>query len=235
MSELATLKKEGDVSVITLDDGKANVFSLPMLETLQSILAEIPKDSGSVIITGREKMFSGGFDLKTFSSGDVETIKKMTSLGFRTLFDLYTFPRPIVAAISGHAVALGIFVVSCCDYRIGIDEEFVVQANEVRNNMDIPVPIMEIAASRVDKQHIYRALFHADPYKMADAVSAGWIDEVVGDAESLMPRAMEKAEDLATLGHPMYQKTKEVFQASIVEKIEASLPNPTDDPSFVSV
>ena len=120
-------------------------------------------------------------------------------------------------------------------YRIGIDGEFVVQANEVRNNMDIPVPIMEIAASRVDKQHIYRALFHADPYKMSDAVSAGWIDEVVSSPGDLMTRAMEKAEDLATLGHPMYQKTKEVFQQDIVEKIQANLPNPSDNPSFVSV
>jgi enoyl-CoA hydratase len=235
MSELATLKTEGDVSIITLDDGKANVFSYPMLETLQKILSEIPKDKGSVIITGRDGMFSGGFDLKTFASGDVDLIKNMSALGFKTLFDLYTFPRPVVAAISVHAVALGIFVVCCCDYRIGIDGEFVVQANEVRNNMDIPVPIMEIAASRVDKQHIYRALFHADPYKMSDAVSAGWIDEVVSSPEDLMTRAMEKAEDLATLGHPMYQKTKEVFQQDIVEKIQANLPSPSDSPSFVSV
>jgi enoyl-CoA hydratase/carnithine racemase len=69
---------------------------------------------------------------------------------------------------------------------------------------------------------------------MNDAVSAGWIDEVVNH-EDLMKRAMEKAEDLATLGHPMYQKTKEVFQASIVEKIKATLPKPSDNPNFVSV
>ena len=41
--------------------------------------------------------------------------------------------------------------------------------------------------------------------------------------------------DLATLGHPMYQKTKEVFQHDIIEKIQANLPNPSDSPSFVSV
>ena len=46
---------------------------------------------------------------------------------------------------------------------------------------------------------------------MSDAVSAGWIDEVVSSPEDLMTRAMEKAEDLATLGHPMYQKTKKFF------------------------
>ena len=44
MSELATLEKKGEVSIITLNDGKANVFSYPMLETIQNILADIPKD-----------------------------------------------------------------------------------------------------------------------------------------------------------------------------------------------
>ena len=57
----------------------------------------------------------------------------------------------------------------------------------------------------------------------------------MSSTEDLMTRAMEKAEDLATLGHPMYQKTKEVFQQDIVEKIQANLPNPSDNPSFVSV
>ena len=69
---------------------------------------------------------------------------------------------------------------------------------------------MEIAASRVDKQHIYRALFQPDPYKMSDAVSAVGLMKLSSPGD-LMTRAMEKAEDLATLGHPMYQKPKKFF------------------------
>ena len=223
MSELATLKTEGDVSIITLDDGKANVFSYPMLETLQKILSEIPKDKGSVIITGRDGMFSGGFDLKTFASGDVDQIKNMSALGFKTLFDLYTFPRPVVAAISGHAVALGIFVVCCCDYRIGIDGELVVQANEVRNNMDIPSPIMEVAESRIDKKHVYSVLYHADPYPFDKCIEAGLLDEIASSSD-FEKRIMEKAEDLASLGHPHYAKTKQAHQRPLLEAISNALP-----------
>ena len=164
MSELATLKTEGDVSIITLDDGKANVFSYPMLETLQKILSEIPKDKGSVIITGRDGMFSGGFDLKTFASGDMNKISKMSDLGMKFMYDIFTFPRPVVAALTGHTIAMGLLVACGCDYRIGLKGDFVAQANEVRNDMDIPTSIMQIAASRVSKKHAYSVLLHADPY-----------------------------------------------------------------------
>ena len=222
MSELATLKSEGDVSIITLDDGKANVFSYPMLETLQKILSEIPKDKGSVIITGRDGMFSGGFDLKTFASGDVDLIKNMSSLGFKTLFDLYTFPRPVVAAISGHAVALGIFVVCCCDYRIGAKGKYLIGANEMRTNMVIPVPILELIRFRISQRHKYRAILGAEMYPIESAVDAGLMDEAV-DTENLMESAMLKAKDLATMGHPSYTLTKELFIKDVATKINNAL------------
>ena len=222
MADLATLTKKGDVSIIKLDDGKANAFSLDMLESLNACLAEVPRDSGSLIITGREGLFSAGFDLKTLASGDAEAAQKMVKLGFNTLLDLYSFPRPIVAAISGHAVALGIFVAWCCDYRIGIEGKFICQANEVRNNMDIPVQIMEIVKDRLDKKHFYKAIYHAEVYPMHEAISAGYIDEIVPPAD-LMEKALEKAEDLATLGHPYYMNTKNVYQADVVAKIKEGI------------
>ena len=222
MTDLATLTKQGDVSIIKLDDGKANAFSLDMLESLNACLAEVPRDSGSLIITGREGLFSAGFDLKTLASGDVEAAQKMVKLGFNTLLDLYSFPRPIVAAISGHAVALGIFVACCCDYRIGIEGKFICQANEVRNNMDIPVQIMEIVKDRLDKKHFYKAIYHAEDYPMHEAISAGYNDEIVPPA-NLMEKALEKAEDLATLGHPYYMNTKNVYQADVVAKIKEGI------------
>ena len=57
MSEPATLSKEGDISTITLDDGKVNVFSLEMLESIQNCLDQVSKDSGALIIRGREGIF----------------------------------------------------------------------------------------------------------------------------------------------------------------------------------
>ena len=61
--QLATLTTDEDVSIITLDDGKANVFSTQMSETLNSLLDQVPEDKGSLLITGKPGLFSAGFDL----------------------------------------------------------------------------------------------------------------------------------------------------------------------------
>ena len=69
--QLATLTTEGDVSIITLDDGKANVFSSAMSSTINQLLDEVPNDKGALLITGRQGLLSGGFDLKTMTGGAV--------------------------------------------------------------------------------------------------------------------------------------------------------------------
>ena len=219
---LATLTKHNDVSIITLDDGKANVFSYDMLSALNECLKEVPKDSGSLVLAGREGIFSGGFDLKTLASGDVDAIIKMVSLGNKTLLDLYSFPRPIVAAVSGHSVALGIFITCCADYRIAINGQFICQANEVRNNMDIPIQIMEILKARVNKNYFYPAVYHSDAYSMKDSIAVGFIDEVVAE-DKFMERVMEKADELSSLPHPFYLKTKHFAQGDVIQKISDAI------------
>ena len=64
-TDYATLEKIDDVSVLSLDDGKVNVFSIEMLEAINNCLNDVPKDSGSLVIKGKEGIFSAGFDLKT--------------------------------------------------------------------------------------------------------------------------------------------------------------------------
>ena len=124
--QLANLTKEGDVSIITLDDGKANVFSPSMTADIDALIDEVPRDTGSLLITGRTGMFSGGFDLKIMSSGDLNEINKMVKVGFSLLARIYSYPRPVVCACSGHAIALGAFMLLCSDYRFGADGEFMI-------------------------------------------------------------------------------------------------------------
>ena len=216
--QIATLSKEGDISIIKLDDGKANAFSHDMLSQVNELLAKVPRDSGALVITGREGLFSGGFDLKTLATGDMEKITKMVQLGYRLLLELFSFDRPIVAAVSGHSIALGLFVTCSADYRIAIDGKYVCQANEVRNNMDIPTQIMEILKARVNKKYFYPAVYHSDAFSVQNSIEVGYIDEVVPE-DQFMARVIEKAKELATLPHPFYANTKKTAQDDVRQKI----------------
>ncbi len=221
-NELVKLNIDGDVSIITLDDGKANVFSPLMTEAIESLLDQVPQDKGALLITGRSGIFSGGFDLKIMSSGDMEEIKRMVKVGFSLLTRIYSFPRPVVCACTGHAIALGAFLLLCGDYRLGAEGDFMIGANEVRNNMSVPEPILELSRTRINKTHWFRAILNAEMYAPNKAISAGYLDETI-DPEKLIDLALKKASDLATLDHPVYQITKELDQAKTLNRIKSSI------------
>ena len=220
--KLVTLDTKDDISIITLDDGKANVFSSAMIEDINRCLDKVPTDKGALIITGRVGILSGGFDLKIISSGDMKAIHEMTSSGFRLLSRILSFPRPVIAACTGHAIALGTFMLCCCDYRIGAKGDFMIGANEMRTNMVIPIPILELIKFRVSQRHKYRAILGAEMYSIDAAVEAGLMDKAV-EKKKLMEEALLKAEDLATMGHPSYSLTKELLINDVVTKINNAL------------
>lgn len=221
-NSFATLSQEDEISVITLDDGKANVFSEEMTQAINDCLDKVPTDSGSLIITGRPGMFSAGFDLKVIASGDVPKIKKMSLSGFKLLSRIFSFPRPVVAACSGHGIALGTFLLCCCDYRIGIKGEFLLGANEMKTNMVIPTPILELIKFRISPSHKYRSILGAEMYQLDKAIDAGLMDQVE-EAETLMDAATEKAKDLATMGHPSYTLTKALFIKDVADSIDNAI------------
>ena len=218
-SKPANLEQQDSISIITLDDGKANVFSPTMIDAVNECLDSVPTELGSLVIKGRDGIFSGGFDLKVLQSGDNKLIKEMTQGGFKLLSRIFSFPRPVIAACSGHGIALGAFLLCCCDYRIGSKGEFMVGANEMRTNMVIPTPILELIRFRVAQTHKYRAVLGAEMYNLDAAIEVGFIDETI-EPEKLDERVMEKAKELSEMGHPSYTMTKELFIKDTHEAIE---------------
>tara|TARA_B100001778_G_C18581690_1_gene627742 strand:+ start:483 stop:1175 length:693 start_codon:yes stop_codon:yes gene_type:complete len=220
--KLATLNKDGNISTITLDDGKANVFSSKMSQDINQCLDEVATEEGCLIITGKEGMFSAGLDLKTIQSGDTDKIIEMSTAAFKLLARIFSFPRPVIAACSGHGIALGTFLLCCCDYRVGVKGDFMIGANEMRTNMVIPDPILELIKFRVAQSHKYRAILGAEMYSIDKALEAGLLDEIVSP-DDLAKTVNEKAKDLATMGHPSYTMTKELFIAEPLKKINQAI------------
>ncbi len=219
---LITVRREDNIAVVTLDDGKVNVFSPAMATELQACFDKLDPEVGAVVVTGRPGVFSAGFDLKTIATGDRKLITQMVTSTVRMAMDVMQFPRPVVGAATGHCVAMGALFLMTMDYRLGARGPFKIGMNEVRDGLALPIFAVELARYRLPTASLIPSALHATLYDPDSAVPAGFLDEAV-DAERLMDAAMERAKTLSALSNPPYQISKTNLVAPVRNHILKTL------------
>lgn len=221
-ASLVTIRHEGEVAILTLDDGKVNVFSCDMAERLRESFAEIGPDVGAVVVVGRPGVFSAGFDLKTIRAGGPSATAKMVSATVRMAMDVMNFPRPVVGAATGHCVAMGALLMMTMDYRIGARGAFRVGLNEVGDGLPLPIFAIELARYRLPTASLIASTLRATVYDPDAAVPAGFLDEVV-EPDQLLETAVARAKKLALLPNPAYRVSKSNLVAPTRERILSTL------------
>ena len=206
MSEPVTYLLEDSIATITMDDGKVNALSLRMLAALSAALDRAQRDKAIVVLAGRPGVFSAGFELPVLAAGGADA-RKMLRSGFELAHKLLSFQTPIVAACSGHALAMGAFLLLSSDYRIGAEGAFKIGANEVAIGLTMPRAAIQICRQRLATTHFDRSVINAEIYAPAAAVAAGFLDEVAA-AEKLTAIARETAIRLAKLNLAAHAATK---------------------------
>lgn len=197
MGTVVTYELDGGIATITLDDGKANVLSLATLAAISSALDRAEADRAVVVLTGRDGLFSAGFDLAVLNAGGTDALD-MLRAGFELAARILAFPMPVVIACTGHAIAMGVFLLLSGDYRVGAAGPYKITANEVAIGLTMPRAAVEICRQRLTPAHFTRAVALAEVFTPADAIDAGFLDRVVPAAE-LHDVARTTAELLATL------------------------------------
>ncbi|SFL95098.1 crotonase/enoyl-CoA hydratase family protein [Marinobacter zhejiangensis] len=199
-------ERKGSVAVITLDDGKSNALSPVMLTALSEALDRAEQEQAVVLLQGREGIFSAGFDLKVLKRGGTDAIAMLRG-GFDLALRLMSFPTPVVVACTGHAMAMGAFVLLSSDYRIGVAGDFKVATNEVAIGMTMPKAAVAICQQRLNPAHFTRAVLLAETFTPESAVAAGFLDQVVAP-EDVHTAAFEAAEALAKLDMTAHHQSK---------------------------
>src|SRR5262245_3596673 len=197
MSALVGYELRDGIATIAMDDGKRNALSLEMLSQLNGALDRAEADRAAVVLTGREGVFSAGFDLRVMMAGGPDAYG-MVRTGFELGARLLSFPAPVVVACTGHAIAMGVFLLLSADYRVGAAGEHRIGANEVAIGITMPHFGVEICRQRLAPAHFHRAVINAELYRPEDAVAAGFLDRVVPAAD-LQDVAWAKAAELAHL------------------------------------
>jgi enoyl-CoA hydratase len=210
------------VATITMDDGKANALSPAMLNELGAAFDRAESGSvGAVVLAGRPGRFSGGFDLGVLGTGGAEA-ENMLRGGFELARRLLSFPHPIVAACTGHAVAMGLFLLCSGDYRIGATGDFKLQANEVAIGLTMPYPALAILRYRLTPSSFDRAVGLAEVFTPPEAVEAGLLDRLA-DPDAVVPAAQEVAASFLTLDASAHAASKHRARATLLADLRAGI------------
>jgi enoyl-CoA hydratase len=182
MQSLIGYQLADSVATITMDDGKVNVLSPRMIAEISRALDQAQDDAATVILAGRDGVFSAGFDLPVIRAGG-PAATSMLRAGFDLAERVLSYPRPVVIACTGHAVAMGAFLLLSGDYRVGVAGPYKITANEVAIGLTMPHAAVEICRQRLTPAHFNRATMLAEVFQPHSAVEAGFLDRTCEPAD----------------------------------------------------
>ncbi|MGO8728385.1 MAG: crotonase/enoyl-CoA hydratase family protein [Streptosporangiaceae bacterium] len=221
MGALVSYRRAGSMATITMNDGKVNALSPEMLSQLSAALHRAEADGVVVLLTGRDGVFCAGFDLAVVRAGGAAAVSLLRG-GFELAARILAFPAPVLVACTGHAVAMGAFLLLSADDRIGAAGPYRITANEVAIGMTLPAAAIEICRQRVGPEYLTRVLALAEVLSPEDAVTAGFLDRVVPAAQ-LRETAAAGAARLATLDRAAHAASKARLRAPVLGAIRAAI------------
>lgn len=189
---------QGNIACLQMDDGKMNAANPTFIAAFEAALDQAEADkAAAVVLSGREGVFSAGFDLKEFQKGPEAALAQVTA-GFKLLLRLFEFNRPVIAACDGHGIGLGAFFLLVSDVRIASDGAHKFSLPETRIGMELGAFLGAIVHNRVAPQYITRAAIMSEDMDAKTAMNAGFIDQIV-PAGTQMDVAMAVAKQAAAL------------------------------------
>lgn len=218
----ATVEITNDIALIRMDDGKANAINFEMIAALNAALDTAEAEAKAIVLVGREGRFSGGFDLNAFASLGADGVYKLLDAGAELLLRLYGGPLPVVAACTGHAIAMGVFILHACDTRVGASGEYKIGANEAVTGMQLPIFAMELARDRLSPAHLTRAMIQGFIYNPQGALEAGYFD-MLAELDQVEAKAMAVAGQLAQLPGTAYAWNKKSIRKETLDRIRSSI------------
>jgi enoyl-CoA hydratase len=213
------VERHGDVHVVRMRNGKVNALDLELLLGLRDTFAGL-RSARAVVLTGEGRSFSAGVDLRRLlDGGPAYTAEFLPALSAacRAVFE---HPRPVVAAVNGHAIAGGCILVAACDRRLMAGGT--IGVSELAVGVPFPTVPLEVLRYAVGARTADLVLT-ARTMPSSQAQAAGLVDEVV-PAEDLLSRAVFEAERLARIPADTFTLTKAQLRRDAVRRIDANEP-----------
>src|ERR1700682_1194972 len=215
---------QGPIALVTLGRPPANAMNLELTEELATVFQRLGQDKSaqSLVLTGQGPSFCAGVDLKSVPHFDEDRQRRMVDALNRAFYAVYGCPVPVVGAINGHAIAGGLVLALCCDWRIAANAPWLAGLAEVRVAVPYPVGAMEVVRQELRPDVARPLVLVGQNVTAASAVQAGVFDEMV-DSETLLDRALAKAHEFIALPQVTFAKINRQLRRGAYEAIEAAI------------
>jgi enoyl-CoA hydratase len=212
---------EDRVLRIKLDDGKANTIESHWVRQLGEALDLGERQAGAVLFEGRPGRFCAGLDLKVLPTLGKDALVAFVRSYQDVMLRLFLYPRPVVCAIAGHAIAGGAILALASDRRWMAEGDFQIGLREVAIGIPLPTFGCELAKATLPPPSWTGAVLRGELYAPADALRVGMVDRVTS-AEALEREALAEARAMAMLPDMAFARTKATLRREFAERIRAA-------------
>lgn len=225
MYSTLVLDISGAIATITLNrPDKRNAISANMIAELQTTLDEIERSHARVVIlTGAGKAFCSGMDLEMLAAiaqqspaENQEDSRRLAKL-FRRI---WSFPRPLIAAVNGAALAGGCGIATLCDFTLAVPEAKF-GYTEVKIGF-LPALVSVFLTRQIGEKRARDLLLTGRIMEAAEAKEMGLVNEIV-PAEKLLARAKELADLLISASPASLSRAKRLMTSAAAAGVDADL------------
>lgn len=212
------LSETNGVTVVRMEHGKVQALDIELLADLTSTFERLSASSpNAVVLTGSGSSFSAGVDLLRLLDQGVPYVREFFPALCRGLQTMFAFPRPLVAAVNGHAIAGGAIMACACDYRIMTDGGARIGVPELLVGVAFPAIVVETLRFALPAEHLQEIVYLGQTYPADRARSMGFVDELV-PSETLVPRAVEIASRLGAAPRFAFEIGKRQLREPYLER-----------------
>jgi enoyl-CoA hydratase len=208
----------GGIRVLKLAHGKVSAIDIELCEAfVAEMTAATDPSVKAIIVTGSGSSFSAGVDLFRVLRDGPEYGKRFLPRLDELLLTTLTFPKPVIAAVNGHAIAGGCILAAACDYRIMTEGTGRIGIPELAVGVPFPALPLQIMAARLSDGALRDLVYTGRTVQIDEAKALGLIDEKCPDG-MLLDRATEVAQKFASIPAGAFALTKAAFQAPILAR-----------------
>jgi len=215
------LQYHDKVAVMKLDHGVTNAINLEIINELAKVLKAVKTDTkvhALVLSSTNDKFFSIGFDIPQLYNLSKEDFRLFYERFNETCMELYIYPKPTVAAITGHAIAGGFILALCCDYRLVGKGQKLMGLNEIK--LGVPVPYLADCVLRnlVGIRKSREIVDLGEFYHPEKSLQIGIVDQVL-PLEDVLVKSIEKAQSIGSIPQDTYR----IIKWNRVDEIESQI------------